>query len=185
MPEFTDTCSEICSTQEPRNGFSFSKIHHQVMNIFFFCLVSNSCCLSRGCAGATPTPLSLSLLLHKIPKAGSGDCHGASTVLDNPSRVFYSWLGTGSQILIPAASPALPSPLRQLTAASPTSNLHRITLQILLTPEPPGFLAARAGMVLVQGLRFPGRVFWQSLCSSGFVVTVSGNKREAFCKQFC
>lgn len=109
MPEFTDACSEICSTQEPRNAFSFSKIHHQVMNIFF-CLVSNSCRLSKGCAGAAPTPLSLSLLLPKIPKAGSGDCHGASTVLGNPGRVFLLLVGNGIPNPHPCCIPSTPIP---------------------------------------------------------------------------
>lgn len=36
MPEFADACSEICSTQEPRNDFSSSKIHHQVMTFVLF-----------------------------------------------------------------------------------------------------------------------------------------------------
>lgn len=57
MPEFTDACSEICSTQEPRNGFSFSKIHHQVM---MFCLVSESCRCEQGlCWGSSHTSASL------------------------------------------------------------------------------------------------------------------------------
>lgn len=62
MPEFTDACSEICSTQEPRNGFSFSKIHHQVMNIFFFFLFGIKFLLfEQGlCWGNSHTSVSLS-----------------------------------------------------------------------------------------------------------------------------
>lgn len=67
MPEFTDACSEICSTQEPRNGISFSKIHQQVMTFFLFGIKMLS--LRAGAVLGQLPHLCLSLLLPKIPRA--------------------------------------------------------------------------------------------------------------------
>lgn len=104
MPEFTDACSEICSTPEPRNGFSFSKIHHQVMT--FSCLVSKSC---RREQGQLPH-LCLSLLLPKIlRREGSRGwaCEWGLIIQGGFSPRKLLLVGMGSQTLsqgIPALS---------------------------------------------------------------------------------
>lgn len=171
MPEFTDACSEICSTPEPRNGFSFSKIHHQVMAFFF--LVSKSCgCEHRGCAGGAPTPLFSLSLLPKIPRAAQKRREqdlgvGLGSAQLRIIQGGFSPRGNGIPKLH-LQFPALRSSLRELTVASLTLNLCRSLSKTFLWRN-PRISGWQSWDGFVGGVHFPGRVSGRAFVPQGLL----------------